>query len=586
MKPRICLHMIVKDEAAVIERCLRSVLPFVDAAVIVDTGSTDDTIAIVREEIEKAPLTPEGARVWSQPWRGFAESRNDAMQLAREHIEALAGWLLFTLDADEIFTTEPGFAWPTDPFDCWHVQVRLGPHRFTRRLLTRASTPWQYAGVRHEDLLDAPGRMVGPLLRGVYVESKRDGARAQDPSRFATDVIALLEEEDAAPADEPPEVKARRYFYIANSLHDGYQPVQDRRNIEHALEWYTLCAQTPGDPGEKWACMHARAGCLVELGRPPGEVVEAHLLTIAQHEPRAETLLQLARWFRSSTTTPSVAKIFEDAAARIPKPEHGMFVDDACYPKDPRIGIITAPRDGGQFPLPITITSAITADHGVSPGCMRVFYDSTGTLTIPVAWENQKQDTLDRIKQGGIWGTLNLCRALEWAAGADDLVVTAEDDLVFARNWLQRARAMLEAAERVTKGNVIVSGHDMYPDVSVLADAGIEVGDDRLFDATERTWANGSQLYIMRPATAMLLASELRERMEAATVEERAGWAMDVGVLRCCVQLGVARLLFSGWNLVWHNDAVPSTWASKDPRWLGRDEEHRKLRSTKRFRPW
>ena len=45
---RICLNMIVKDESQVIERCLRSVKPFIHAWAISDTGSTDGTQDIIR----------------------------------------------------------------------------------------------------------------------------------------------------------------------------------------------------------------------------------------------------------------------------------------------------------------------------------------------------------------------------------------------------------------------------------------------------------------------------------------------------------------------------------------------------------
>ena len=42
-KTRICLNMIVKNEAHVIRRCLDSVRPHITHWVIVDTGSTDRT---------------------------------------------------------------------------------------------------------------------------------------------------------------------------------------------------------------------------------------------------------------------------------------------------------------------------------------------------------------------------------------------------------------------------------------------------------------------------------------------------------------------------------------------------------------
>ena len=82
----LSLSMIVRDEAARIEACLRSVAGFVDEMVVVDTGSTDDTIAIA------AGL---GARVERIPWPGdFAPARNQALA-------AVTGDWVLVLDADE-----------------------------------------------------------------------------------------------------------------------------------------------------------------------------------------------------------------------------------------------------------------------------------------------------------------------------------------------------------------------------------------------------------------------------------------------------------------------------------------------------
>jgi len=49
--PTICLCMIVKNEAAVIERCLASVRPLIDTWVISDTGSTDGTQDLIRADL-------------------------------------------------------------------------------------------------------------------------------------------------------------------------------------------------------------------------------------------------------------------------------------------------------------------------------------------------------------------------------------------------------------------------------------------------------------------------------------------------------------------------------------------------------
>src|SRR3954452_20956269 len=49
------LNMIVKDEAAVIARCIASVRPLIDSWAIVDTGSSDGPQEIVRELLADLP---------------------------------------------------------------------------------------------------------------------------------------------------------------------------------------------------------------------------------------------------------------------------------------------------------------------------------------------------------------------------------------------------------------------------------------------------------------------------------------------------------------------------------------------------
>ena len=46
--PKVVLTMIVKNEAHVIERCIASVRPIIDAYLIVDTGSEDGTQDVIR----------------------------------------------------------------------------------------------------------------------------------------------------------------------------------------------------------------------------------------------------------------------------------------------------------------------------------------------------------------------------------------------------------------------------------------------------------------------------------------------------------------------------------------------------------
>lgn len=82
----LSLAMIVKNEAANLPRCLASVRNLVDEMVVVDTGSTDDTVAIAGSF---------GARVSHFDWiDDFAAARNESLRLCT------GNWVLI-LDGDE-----------------------------------------------------------------------------------------------------------------------------------------------------------------------------------------------------------------------------------------------------------------------------------------------------------------------------------------------------------------------------------------------------------------------------------------------------------------------------------------------------
>ncbi len=83
--------MIVKNEAQQLPRCLASVQGVVDELIVVDTGSTDQTVAVAQAA---------GARVFHHAWQDdFALARNASLE------PATGDWIL-VLDADEVL--EPG----------------------------------------------------------------------------------------------------------------------------------------------------------------------------------------------------------------------------------------------------------------------------------------------------------------------------------------------------------------------------------------------------------------------------------------------------------------------------------------------
>ncbi|MDE7087799.1 MAG: glycosyltransferase family 2 protein [Clostridia bacterium] len=83
--------MIVKDEEATLARCLNCVLPFADEIIIVDTGSTDNTVSIAKKFTDK---------LYGFGWcDDFAAARNYSFSKASCD-------LVMWLDADDIITAE------------------------------------------------------------------------------------------------------------------------------------------------------------------------------------------------------------------------------------------------------------------------------------------------------------------------------------------------------------------------------------------------------------------------------------------------------------------------------------------------
>lgn len=91
--PEISLCMIVRNEERVLGDCLASVRRWVDEIVVVDTGSTDRTVAMAEEF---------GARVFRFPWcDDFAAARNESLR------HATGDWVLW-MDADDTLPEECG----------------------------------------------------------------------------------------------------------------------------------------------------------------------------------------------------------------------------------------------------------------------------------------------------------------------------------------------------------------------------------------------------------------------------------------------------------------------------------------------
>jgi glycosyltransferase involved in cell wall biosynthesis len=338
---RVCLSMIVKNEAAVIERCLASVLPHIDAWAISDTGSTDGTQDVIRERLAHLP-----GELIERPWVDFATNRNEALDLARRH-----GDYALVVDADDVVEADPGFAFGALDAAAYMLEVvDAADTRYWRVALPRLDTGWRWRGVLHE-ALHAPEPLATPHLAGLRIlRIFNDGARSRRPQseKFADDAAVLRRALVAEPDN------ARYAFYLAQSLRDAGQPLE-------AIAAYERRIAMGGWAEEVYTSKLEIARIRERAGAAYAEVAAAWLDAYDFRPSRAEAPCELARWFRTHARH-TLARDFARIACALPMTDDVLFIDRSVYDWRARDELAVAAYWCGDRALSATLCRDLLAD--------------------------------------------------------------------------------------------------------------------------------------------------------------------------------------------------------------------------------
>jgi glycosyltransferase involved in cell wall biosynthesis len=304
---RICLNMIVKNEAPVIQRCLASVMPLIDMWVIVDTGSTDGTQQLIRETLAHLP-----GELHERPWVDFAHNRSEALELARGF-----GEYIFVIDADEILEMTPGFVRSRFEADSYNLQVRYSGISYNRRQLVSNALPWRYEGVLHE-YMTCPSARTEEFLDGLVTVPHHDGARARDPLTYKRDVAVLEIALEQNPGD------MRYTFYLAQSYRDA-------GDFEAAIRSYERRVELGGWVEEVWYSLYQIAQLKERLQYAWPDVMESYLTAWEAQPERAGPLYRIAIHYQAMGKY-ATSYVFLNRAAQLKKPgPRALFVENALY---------------------------------------------------------------------------------------------------------------------------------------------------------------------------------------------------------------------------------------------------------------
>jgi tetratricopeptide (TPR) repeat protein len=282
--PRLSLCLVVKDEEAFIGRCLEQMRGLADEVLVLDTGSTDRTIAIAEAH---------GARVYPFVWcDDFAAARNELLQ----HVTG--DWILM-LDADMLVDPDShdairrlmqaptpnvygfpllqcrdaaGTRWYPDYNYVW----RLYPNRLGLR----------YHGCIHESL-QLPER-------GVALHPVDEGVKIYHYGYLAAQVVSKHKSErdyrllSRRVCDQPP--NPHMYWLLGRVAYRLGRHAEAERELRHALDLWSGGAEPPASAADRAGTQVDLARALLDQARPAAAaaccaqaMVDAPDLTEAHH---------------------------------------------------------------------------------------------------------------------------------------------------------------------------------------------------------------------------------------------------------------------------------------------------------------
>lgn len=312
---KLCLTMIVKNESAIIERCLNSVKDDIDCISICDTGSTDDTVNIIKTFMLTHNIPGE---VHQHPWKNFGHNRTLSVQAAQQTLKSahfpLEDTYLLLLDADMLLAPHPDFDKNALTEDAYSIKQKCSSvSHFNTRLL-RASMPWKCVGVTHEYWsCDHP--FHNQRLDTLTIDDRHDGGCKGD--KFERDIRLLTEGLKQEPNNE------RYFFYLAQSYHCI-------GNHDEAIKWYQTRIKAGGWKEEVWYSKFMIGECY-EDKNDWDNALKYYLEAYEFHPDRAEPLHKIAVHYRKEGKN-ELSYMFAKQGARIPYPDDQLlFISHPIY---------------------------------------------------------------------------------------------------------------------------------------------------------------------------------------------------------------------------------------------------------------
>jgi len=282
MNKTICLNMIVKNEAHIIEGTLENLCSKIKFAywVVCDTGSTDGTQDIIKQFFKDKNIDGE---LHETEWKDFAYNRTDALNKAYNKTDYV---LIFDAD-DKIWGNLSLSNLTADKYNL----IFGKDFTYKRPLLVSNRIKSKFVGVLHEyfEFIDYNNIKEGTIEGDYYVESGRVGARSKDPEKYYKDALVLEKAHDIA-VIENDTIKSRYAFYCAQSY-------KDCNKLTEAVKWYKQRVEYGGWNQEVYYS-YIQLGSLYMMMGEKEKAIYYYTLSHDADPERNEGIYEVIKYFR------------------------------------------------------------------------------------------------------------------------------------------------------------------------------------------------------------------------------------------------------------------------------------------------